>query len=208
MEKPILITLTAPSCAGKSYLFNYIRDVAGLPCLISTTTRPARKGEIEGVDYFFISKEQSLAMEERDEFAELAIYRGVRYGVTKTEFHSKLAKGVAFLIVEPSGIEHYVKPAIEIGAIHLKYYIHTDFDVRLERFKLRALTDIKRSMVKDNTDITITSYLDRLNAMLTVEQQWGDKAKWDRILFGKNSPEINLNIIMKDVTKRKSEQFN
>ena len=91
MEKQsVLVTLTAPTCAGKSYLLNYIRNDRKLPCLVSTTTRPARAGEVEGVDYFFISEEESKSIEADDDFAELAVYNGIRYGVTKAEFKSKL----------------------------------------------------------------------------------------------------------------------
>jgi guanylate kinase len=213
-DTPILVTLTAPTCAGKSYLFNYIRDVAKMPCLISTTTRPARQGEKEGIDYYFIDEATSIDLENKNQLAELAIYRGVRYGVTKEEFSSKLAQGVAFLIVEPSGLDHYVKPALDIGAAHLKYYIHADLDLRLSRFKERALADIKSAINADENlrrmgksagqvEKTVMSYMDRLVAITTVEQQWGTMAHWDRILFGTDDPAENLAIIMKDVAAKR-----
>lgn len=205
-----LITLTAPSCGGKSYLFNYIRDTLQLPCLISTTTRLPRAGEIDGVDYFFITHQESLAIEAKDGFAELVTFRGERYGVTKEEFHHKLSQGVAFLIVEATGIEHYVKPALDAGAKHLKYYIHTDFDIRLQRLKDRMNKDIEMEMsstlIMDKTKIqrvqkTINSHMDRLHSMLTVEQSWAQAAQWDRILFGDKHPDENTQIILNDLEK-------
>ena len=218
MEKqtPILITLTSPTAAGKSYLFNYIRDVAKLPCLISTTTRRPRVGEEEGVDYFFISKEESNRIEAEDGFAELAIYRGIRYGVTKAEYHNKLAQGLAFLIVEPTGLEHYAKPALDSGAKWLKYYVHTDVEVRMERFYERMMQDIGDDIRNDirngyidswNFDSssrsakTIKSYFDRHTAMLTSEVNWGTATDWTRIIFGTDDPKHNLEIILKDVEK-------
>ena len=209
---PILITLTSPTAAGKSYLFNYIRDVAKLPCLISTTTRAPRVGEKEGIDYYFISQDTSKMIENNDGFAELAVYRGVRYGVTREEFHGKLSKGLAFLIVEPSGIDHYVKPALDIGARHLKYFIHTDPEVRLQRFTQRVLSDVKMAKAADNnsarmgksadhTEKVVVSHLDRLISMFTEERKWSTSAEWDRILFGEKSPEYNLDIILSDVKK-------
>lgn len=213
-QAPILVTLTSPTAAGKSYLFNYIRDVAKLPCLISTTTRAPRANEVEGVDYYFIDEATSLQMEQRDQFAELVTYRGVRYGVTREEFMGKLSKGIAFLIVEPNGIEHYVAPALEQGALHLKYYIHTDFEVRFERFKERMAADVDGALSKrtngniveeqskrDAVQKIITSYTDRLVAMTTEECKWGAAVQWDRVLFGVNSPEDNLKIILSDVEK-------
>lgn len=197
-KQSTLITLTAPSAAGKSYLFNYIRDVAKLPCLISTTTRSARAGEIEGVDYYFISEEKSIQMEQDGLFAELAIYRGVRYGVTKEEFASKLSKGIAFLIVEPSGIDHYVKPALDAGAIHKKYFISTSLNNRLSRLCTRFVADL--SLVTDiaSTQKITSSFRDRLDAATTDELDWEKMHKWDLILSGHDSPNANLQLILSD----------
>jgi guanylate kinase len=208
MTRPILITLTAPSCAGKSYLFNYIRDEAKLPCLISTTTRKPRAGEKEGIDYFFISEEESIMLGAMDQFAELAIFNGTRYGVTRKEFQTKLSMGMAFLIVEPSGIDHYVKPALDMGAGHLKYYVHTDPEVRFERFKNRVEQDLSKALSQcSDADVyncsckIVKTALSRFQVMLTTEMQWGTAAKWDRILFGESDPKENVEIILSDVKK-------
>ena len=213
MEKrPILVTLTAPTCAGKSYLFNYIRDVAKLPCIISTTTRFERENEVDGVDYYFITQEESERLEAEDQFAELAIFNGNRYGVTKQEYHSKLANGIAFLIVEPSGIEHYAKPAKDVGAHHLKYFVHTDIETRLVRFKKRMENDLLKinpegghlhyfSQPLEVLQKIVNIYFDRQRVMLTDEMKWGQAAQWDRFLFGEMDPEKNLAIILRDVEK-------
>ena len=210
MERPpVLVTLTSPTAAGKSHLLNYIRDVAKLPCFVSTTTRPPRAGEVEGVDYFFISEEESQRLEAEDQFAELAIYRGVRYGVTKEEFFGKLAKGVAFLIVEPSGIDHYAKPAVDAGAVHLKFYVHTDPAVRLKRFMDRAMADfeqeLRRFQLCEDSQIIkklFKSYMDRMRAVSTSEMQWGSAVKWDATLFGEDHPQKNLDVILRTIEKR------
>jgi guanylate kinase len=200
-RKPTLVTLTAPSAAGKSYLFNFIRDVARLPCLISTTTRAPRAGEVEGVDYFFISEDQSVQMEKDDMFAELAIYRGVRYGVTKEEFSEKLSKGIAFLIVEPSGIDHYVKPALEAGANHKKYFITLDLGTRIKRLSNRYLADLKEAMAFGATGQKVThAFLDRLEAATTSELDWENMHEWDLILSGYEEPQRNLKIILDDLS--------
>jgi guanylate kinase len=205
IQKPILVTLTAPTCGGKSYLYNYIRDVAKLPCLISTTTRAPRVGEVEGLDYFFISQEESERLEREEQFAELAIYNNVRYGVTKEEFNGKLGQGLAFLIVEPTGIEHYAKPATDAGALHHKVYVHTDPAVRLQRFRDRTNIDMLRSLTHLDPSIVervmkeLNTSLNRLTTMLTQEIHWGTMVKWDRTVFGTDEPEKNLQIILGDI---------
>lgn len=221
MSNITLITITAPSCGGKSFLFNYIRDVAKLPCLISTTTRSPRANELDGVDYFFISEEQSLQMEKDNQFAELAIYRGVRYGVTKEEFSKKLNPNspIAFLICEPSGINHYAKPALDIGAKHFKIFIDTPWETRFDRFKQRISLDLAKSFadyldkisnhpyLKFKSDIiphedshkVVQAGLDRLSSMLTIENTWVNLADWDLILNGIHSPEHNLRILSENL---------
>lgn len=193
--KPVLVTLTAPSCAGKSYLFNYIRDVAKIPCLISTTTRPPRVGEVDGVDYYFISHEESLEIEHNNNFAELMEYRGFRYGITKSEFHKKLNEtDIAFLIVEPSGIDHYAKPAIDAGTLHFKVWVDVPLETRIQRLIERMKSDIAANPA------SVNAHINRLEAMVTVEQAWHDMAKWDLEVSGINSPQFNLdNKILKMV---------
>jgi guanylate kinase len=199
VTSPILVTLTAPTCAGKSYLFNYIRDVAKLPCIISTTTRQKRVGDVEGVDYYFIDDCLSQAIEQAGGFAELAKFNGARYGVTKEEYLSKLGQGLAFIIVEPTGLEGYVQPAKDIGATVLSYYIHTDPDVRLERFKARTKDEVLAACTTMSGSRAIDIALNRMQSMLTSEMQWGTAHPWTRILFGDQAPAQNLAIIMIDV---------
>jgi guanylate kinase len=199
---PVLITITAPSAGGKTFLYNYIRDVAKLPCLVSTTTRAPRANEVNGVDYYFITEEESMRLEATDSLAELAIYRGVRYGVTKHEFMSKLSNGIAFLIVEPSGIDHYVKPALEAGALHLNVYLDTPLDVRLARFKERAAADAllaAMTMSPEKVYKTSDTYMDRLHAILTEEMTWPTICEWDQIISGLDTPEDNLKAILEGV---------
>lgn len=207
MAKSILVTLTAPSNSGKSYLLNYIRDVEKLPCLISTTTRPARKGEVEGVDYFFITEEESRAIEAKDGFAELMEYNGYRYGVSKEEFFGKLAKGVAFLIVEPSGIHNYVAPALEAGAIHANYYVDAPEELRIARMKQRLMNDVDDAL--NQSEIApaavrkvVSTHVTRLITMLTTEREWKTMHNWDLILDGTAHPERNVYLIMTDVARR------
>lgn len=209
MEKPILVTLTAPSNAGKSYLFSYIRDQKRLPCLISTTTRPARDGEIEGTDYFFISDEESRAIEERDGFAELMEYNGYRYGVTKEEFHNKLSQGLAFLIVEPTGLDHYIQPALEAGALNLKVFIDVDEPERIRRMQSRLNADLtlldQQNINPSHVKKLINVHFTRLVTMLTTERNWKDLHDWDLVLSGTDSPQHNIQCILEQVQFMKED---
>lgn len=210
MSKSFLVTLTATSCSGKSFLFDYIRDEARLPCLISTTTRAPRANEVHGRDYYFISHEESIRLEQEGKLAELAIYNGNRYGVTTDEFFNKLSKGIAFLIVEPTGVEHYAKPAVDAGASHMTVYVDVPLEVRLERFKARSTKDLVAA-IGDGSDEeapikALETILKRHKSMLTEELTWHTASEWDLIVDGRDAPEVNLKKILDKITKTGSSK--
>lgn len=53
--KPIIIAISGPSGAGKTTLTRFLQREFDIPAIVSSTTRPRRSDETEGVDYFFIS---------------------------------------------------------------------------------------------------------------------------------------------------------
>lgn len=52
-----LYIVSGPSGSGKSTITKSARDILNIPLAISATTRQSRKGEIDGVDYYFLKKE-------------------------------------------------------------------------------------------------------------------------------------------------------
>ncbi len=89
-----VLVLSGPSGAGKSSLINKIIDDIG-DCYfsISTTTRPMREGEQEGVHYHFVSKEEFLKDIEDDHFLEYAIVHGNYYGTSLKPVRDALHEG-------------------------------------------------------------------------------------------------------------------
>jgi guanylate kinase len=89
-----LYTVVAPSGAGKTSLVNALLEVElQLRLSISTTTRPARPGEVSGREYFFVSRgefEQRIA---RGEFLEHAEVYGNLYGTSKRWIDDTRAAG-------------------------------------------------------------------------------------------------------------------
>ena len=88
--KPIIIAITGPSCAGKDTLERKLYwEFSQMPFLtmfpdvyhiISTTTRPPRKGEENHKDYHFITDEKFQELIGRQCFLEYAEFRGWKYG--------------------------------------------------------------------------------------------------------------------------------
>lgn len=83
---PLLIVLTGPSGTGKSTILKdwFARDPR-LAFSVSHTTRPARSGERDGVDYWFVDDATFDAMVADGEFAEWAHVHKRRYGTSKAE---------------------------------------------------------------------------------------------------------------------------
>ena len=89
MEKEYhkIILITAPSGSGKTSIVNYLmKKIPTLAFSISATTRPPRKNEKHGKDYYFISAEDFKEKIHNKEFLEWEmVYEGKYYGTLKAE---------------------------------------------------------------------------------------------------------------------------
>jgi len=98
-RKGILYVISAPSGAGKSTLCRELLDIfPELRHSVSFTTRNPRPGEVDGRDYFFVSREEFQRMVAEDGFAEWAEVHGNLYGTAlKTLRHCRDA-GIDLLL--------------------------------------------------------------------------------------------------------------
>ncbi|MEB3251678.1 MAG: guanylate kinase [Cyanobacteriota bacterium] len=89
-----LILLTGPSGVGKGTLLQALRRrYPDLPVSVSTTTRAPRPGEVEGEDYYFVSRQQFQGLIEQGALLEWAEFAGNYYGTPKAPVLEKLAAG-------------------------------------------------------------------------------------------------------------------
>ena len=90
----VVLVLSGPSGAGKSSLINKIaEDIGAYYFSISTTTRPMREGEEDGIHYHFVSKEEFVQDIEDDNFLEHATVHGNYYGTSLKPVRKALAEG-------------------------------------------------------------------------------------------------------------------
>jgi guanylate kinase len=83
---------------GKGTLIRALLErVPGLELAVSATTRPARPGERDGRDYWFLSPEEFADRVARGDFVEHAIYAGNRYGTLRSEL-ARPARGIVLEI--------------------------------------------------------------------------------------------------------------
>lgn len=94
-----LFIVTAPSGAGKTSLVKaLLAEDVHVKLSISFTTRAPRPGEVNGVDYHFVTEPEFMRMLENNEFLESAEVHGARYGTSQTWVENVLKQGEDLLL--------------------------------------------------------------------------------------------------------------
>lgn len=98
-----MIVITGASASGKTEVAKMLAKKYGITKMITTTTRDLRVGEVNGRDYFFVSKEEFESMLRKDKFVEHTIYNGNFYGSTKDQIAPNRC-----VVVDPAGLRAYI----------------------------------------------------------------------------------------------------
>ena len=96
---PRLFVVSGPSGAGKGTLVSLVREQRpDLGLTVSATTRQPRPGEVDGVSYHFLSKEEFASRVEAGEFLEWANVHGNCYGTLRSEVDRNLEAGRSVIL--------------------------------------------------------------------------------------------------------------
>jgi guanylate kinase len=108
---PFPIIVSAPSGAGKTTIAKeLLRRRADLGYSVSCTTRAPRQNEVNGRDYYFLSRTDFLRKREAGEFAESAEVHGNLYGTLRAEIDRVLGTGKHVMMdIDPQGAAQLVK---------------------------------------------------------------------------------------------------
>ena len=90
----ILLLVSGPSGSGKTTLCRRLADDQEAHYSISCTTRAARSGEVDGRDYFFLSRETFAEKVAAGDFLEHATVHGNSYGTLKSEVLQFIQRGI------------------------------------------------------------------------------------------------------------------
>ena len=203
-----IITITGPSCSGKTTLARLLMDTGVFTEVISTTTRAMRSGEKNGVTYHFVTPEEfdKIDMLERIDF------NGNTYGGSIAEFEEKFASGlIPAIVVEPNGMEQINLNATKKGWTVINLYIDCPPLLQAERFLFRFIEDYRSILANgSNEDYAklMEEYAGRMATMQEVESKWFDMFKkhviWDHTLiigsFEKSDEETVIALIIQLAT--------
>ncbi len=140
--KGSLLVVSGPSGSGKTSLAREVCKELGDKAYfsISTTTRDIRDGEKDGVDYFFVSKDEFLKDVEDGYFLEWAEVHGNFYGTSKRQIDNALNEGkIVFLDIDVQGYESVRK--IYKDVLTGIFITTKNKDILINRLKNRATED-------------------------------------------------------------------
>lgn len=147
-----MIILVGASASGKTEVAKMLGKLFRMKKVITHTTRPMRDGEKDGVDYYFVSKEQFLSLKNMNFFVETTIYNDNFYGTS----HKELADDKV-LIVDPNGLNSFLS---------LK-------DPRIVSFFMHATKETRRvRMIKRGDKIE-----EAIKRIATDDEKFNDDAK-------------------------------
>ncbi|KAL0708523.1 hypothetical protein Bca4012_074949 [Brassica carinata] len=90
----LIIVISGPSGVGKDAVITKLRESRQrLHFVVTATTRPMRHGEVDGKDYFFVTRDNFLSMVENDELLEYALVYGEYKGIPKKQIRESMSKG-------------------------------------------------------------------------------------------------------------------
>jgi len=163
-----LFVVSAPSGAGKTTLCREARLVIpDLAYSVSATTRAPRPGEVNGVDFRFISEREFRSMLERNELAEWATVHGNLYGTPSKPLEAALATGKDVLLdIDTQGAAQLRQRYREAVLIFIVAPSMAELEQRLRERGADAERDIARRLARAREE----EAMDQLLAVMQAER--------------------------------------
>lgn len=140
-----MIILVGESASGKSTIEKILAEKYRYKKTVSYTTRPPREGEVNGVDYHFISEDEYVEKFNSGYFVETGAYNGWFYGTTKDQYNENTV-----CVLTPHGLRQIKK---NFGEDDIKsFYIKVP---RRDRFVkiLERGDDIDEAIRRNQSDV-------------------------------------------------------
>ena len=171
-----IVTITGPTCSGKTTLINLMTGSDKFTEIISTTTRPQRPNEVNGSTYYYVSEDEFEAIE----MLESVSFNGNRYGSSVEEIERRFSSGmIPAIVVEPHGMKQINENAYAHGWRVFNIFIGCPIALQSERFIGRVVEEYNRLENAAPDDPAwgkfTTEYVSRLVSIQTDEKKWPEK---------------------------------
>lgn len=171
--QPLLVVISGPSGVGKDSVLMRMREL-GFPFhfVVTANSRPQRPGEIDGVDYHFVTTERFREMIENDELLEWAEVYGQYKGIPKFEIRQAMASGRDVILrinvdgaatikrLAPEAVFIFLAPASLDELRHRLLLRRTESPAEVER-RLAMVADELAQL--PNFDYVVINHADRLD---------------------------------------------
>ena len=192
MSKGKLLVLSGPSGVGKGTVLGELMKRRSDMCFsVSATTRQPREGEVDGVNYFFVTKERFEEMIRNNELLEYAQFVSNSYGTPRAYVEQQLERGMNVILdIEVQGARNIVKMIPDAVSVYMIPPSYEELEKRLrgrgteteEQIQGRLQTAINEAraadfyryiIVNDNLETAVNE----LDAIMTAEKIGYDNRK-------------------------------
>ena len=172
MSKGNLFIVTGPSGAGKgTVLGRLLPPMEQLQYSVSATTRAPREGEEDGVNYYFLNRNDFLNMVDRGEFLEYAEYVGNFYGTPAGPVDECLEKGVDVILeIEVQGALTVKSKRPEAKLVFIIPPTFADLELRLRSRGSESDEVIAKRLEKAKEEYSMANHYDYIVCNGEVEQ--------------------------------------
>jgi len=147
-----MLVLSGPSASGKSEIVKILTEKYDLKKLVTYTTRPPRLGEINGIDYNFVTVDEFLKLKANNEFLETTYYNNNYYGSRLADINFE-----KIVILDPSGVNVFREILKEKIVV---VFLTAPESLRIERMRKRGDDEkiIEKRILNDRTTFTLDKY--------------------------------------------------
>jgi guanylate kinase len=156
--RPVLVVISGPSGVGKDATIQLVKE-RGYPCyfVVTATTRLQRPGEVDGVDYHFVSEAEFTQMIADGELIEHAVVYGQYKGIPKAGIRAALASGRDVVMrvdvqgaatvrqLAPQAVTIFLTAETEEALIERLRRRHTEDDSQLQQRVTTARAELERA---------------------------------------------------------------
>lgn len=184
-ERGLLVVLSGPSGVGKGTVRKALFEMYGkdLTYSVSMTTRTIREGEKDGVDYYFVSKEEFEKKIAEGAFLEYSFFCGNYYGTPMSEVESALDSGKELILeIEVNGCRQVKEKMLDAVTIFIVPPTKKALYDRLKRRGTESKQEIRERINKANSEFglayqydyivvndTVANAADRIRAIIRAE---------------------------------------